>query len=144
MSRSSPFRVASKIPTIGSLCLLPFQLVLSDLSCEENEMCANYADQHSDGWYIWFLLMILLVVLLCGVVLLCLRSWLKRCRIDDPPRRTVAVFAVGDLDLMYETDMTGSPTSGIGLPTPNTELGPAPCFSALGPPPPYEETLKTS
>lgn len=43
-----------------------------------------------------------------------------------------------------ETEMAGSPTSGIGLPAPNTELGPAPCFSALGPPPPYEETLKTS
>ncbi|KAM7321869.1 hypothetical protein ACRRTK_018710 [Alexandromys fortis] len=157
--------------------------------------CANYDDQHSDGWYIWFLMMILLVVLLCGLVLLCLQSWLKRCRIDDPPRRTVAVFAVGDLDLIYEmveifppkfyfltqlskeflikinltnsqklgtvwnfqyikhkskrlcrreTEMAGSPTSGIGLPAPNTELGPAPCFSALGPPPPYEETLKTS
>lgn len=48
-----------------------------------------------------FLMMILLVVLLCGLVLLCLQSWLKRCRIDDPPRRTVAVFAVGDLDLIY-------------------------------------------
>lgn len=46
-------------------------------------------------------MMILLVVLLCGVVLFCLQSWLKRCRIDDPPRRTVAVFAVGDLDLIY-------------------------------------------
>ncbi|CAO2631462.1 Transmembrane protein 207 [Lemmus lemmus] len=88
--------------------------------------------------------MIFLVVLLCGVVLLCLRSWLKRCRTDDSPRRTVAVFAVGDLDLIYETEMAGSSTSGIGLPAPNTELGPAPCFNALGPPPPYEETLKTS
>lgn len=45
--------------------------------------------------------MILLVVLLCVVVFLCLRSWLKRCRIDDSPRRTVAVFAVGDLDFIY-------------------------------------------
>nr|XP_048309874.1 transmembrane protein 207 [Myodes glareolus] len=143
MSRSSPFCVTSKIATIGSLCLLPFQLVLSDLSCEENEMCANYDDQHSDGWYIWFLLMILLVVLLCVVVFLCLRSWLKRCRIDDSPRRTVAVFAVGDLDFIYETEMAGSPTPGIGL-VPNTELSPAPCFSALGPPPLYEETLITS
>lgn len=56
----------------------------------------------------------------------------------------MAVFAVGDLDLIYETEMAGSPTSGICLPAPNTELSPAPCFSALGPPPPYEETLITS
>lgn len=45
--------------------------------------------------------------------------------------------------LFPETEMAGSPTPGIGL-APNAELSPAPCFSALGPPPPYEETLITS
>ncbi|XP_028730991.1 transmembrane protein 207 [Peromyscus leucopus] len=143
MSRSSSFWATSKIPTAGSLCLPLFQLVLSDLSCEENEMCVNYDNQHPDGWYIWFLLLIFLAVLLCGVVLLCLQCWLKRCRTDSP-RRTVAVFAIGDLDLIFGTEMAGSPRAGICLPTPNTELCQAPCFGALGPPPPYEEAPKTS
>ncbi|XP_007640752.1 transmembrane protein 207 [Cricetulus griseus] len=143
MSRSSPFRVTSKIPTTGSLCLPLFQLVLSDVSCEENETCVNYNDQHPDAWYIWFLLWIFLVVLLCGIVLLCLRCWLKRCRIDHP-RRTMAVFAIGDLDLIHGTEMAGNPSVRISLPTPNTELCPALRFGDLGPPPPYEETLKTS
>lgn len=46
------------------------------------------------------LLLIVVVVLLCGVVLFCLQCWLKRCGIDRP-RRTMAVFAVGDLDPVY-------------------------------------------
>uniref|UniRef100_A0A8C6GNN9 Transmembrane protein 207 n=1 Tax=Mus spicilegus TaxID=10103 RepID=A0A8C6GNN9_MUSSI len=143
MSTSSPFRVASKIITAGCLCLPLFQRVLSDLSCEENEMCVNYDERYPDGWYIWFFLLIFLVVLLCGVVLFCLQCWLKRCGIN-PPRRTMAVFAVGDLDPVYGAEMAGSPTSGICHPTQNTELCSAPCFGALGPPPPYEEILKAN
>ncbi|XP_021517146.1 transmembrane protein 207 [Meriones unguiculatus] len=143
MSRSSVYRVASKIPTTGSLCLPLFQLVLSDLSCEENEMCVNYDEQHLGGWYIWFLLLIFFMVLLCGAVLFCLQCWLKRCQFD-PPRRTMAVFAVEDLDSIYGTEMIGSSTAGACFPAQNTELFPAPCFGALGPPPPYEEILKAN
>lgn len=47
-----------------------------------------------------FLLLIFLVVLLCGTVLCCLQCWLRRPRIGCP-RRTLAVFAVGDLDPVY-------------------------------------------
>lgn len=47
-----------------------------------------------------FLLLIFLVALLCGVVFLCLHCWLRRPRMDSP-RRTMAVFAVGDLDPVY-------------------------------------------
>ncbi|XP_051006492.1 transmembrane protein 207 [Acomys russatus] len=118
-----------------------FQLVHSDLSCEENEMCVNYDHEHPDRWYIWFLLLIFLVIFLCGVVLFCLQCWLKRCRID-PPRRTMTVFALGDVDPIYGTEMAASPTAGICLPTHSSELHPSPCFVALGPPPPYEEILK--
>ncbi|EDL78119.1 rCG36711 [Rattus norvegicus] len=143
MSRSSPFRVGSKIPTMGYLCLPLFQLALSNLSCEDNEMCVNYDEQYPDGWSIWLLLLTVVVVLLCGVVLFCLQCWLKSCG-TDRPRRTMAVFAVGDLDPVYGAEMAGSPTAGICLPTQNTELCPAPSLGALGPPPPYEEILKTN
>ncbi|KAL1788124.1 transmembrane protein 207 [Sigmodon hispidus] len=143
MSRSGPFHVTSKIATTGSLCSLLFQLVLSDLSCEENEMCTNYGDQHPNDWCIWLLLLIFLVILLCGVVLLCLQCWLKRCR-SDVPGRTMAVFAIGDLDLIYGAEMDENPTAGMCLPSPNPELCPALCFGELGPPPAYEETLKSS
>ncbi|XP_054537308.1 transmembrane protein 207 isoform X1 [Pan troglodytes] len=102
MSRSRLFSVTSAISTIGILCLPLFQLVLSDLPCEEDEMCVSYNDQHPDGWYIWILLLLVLVAaLLCGAVVLCLQCWLRRPRIDFH-RRTMAVFAVGDLDSIYD------------------------------------------
>lgn len=105
--------------------------------------CVNYDEQYPDGWSIWLLLLTVVVVLLCGVVLFCLQCWLKSCG-TDRPRRTMAVFAVGDLDPVYGAEMAGSPTAGICLPTQNTELCPAPSLGALGPPPPYEEILKTN
>ncbi|XP_058441038.1 transmembrane protein 207 isoform X1 [Marmota monax] len=131
-------------------------------------LCLNYTDQHPNDWYIWFLLLIFLVSLLCGVVLFCLQCWLKRSRMDSP-RRTMAVFAVGDLDSICEnrdpgvpavikcecsdpergrrlergTEAAVSPTLGIHLQTQNLEQYPVPCFDTLGPPPPYEETPKT-
>ncbi|KAM5333955.1 transmembrane protein 207 isoform 5-T5 [Glossophaga mutica] len=105
-----------------------FQLVLSDPPCEENEM---------------ILLLIFLVALLCGAVLFCLQRWLRRCRVGSP-RRTMAVFAVGDLDSVYGTEAAVSPTAGIHLQTQIPTLYPAACFNTLGPPPPYEEILKSS
>nr|XP_045006576.1 transmembrane protein 207 isoform X2 [Jaculus jaculus] len=123
MSRFRPFRVTSTVSTTGALCLPLFQLVLSDPPCEDNEM---------------FLLLIFLVALLCGIVLFCLQCWLKKSRRDNP-RCTVAIFAVGDLDPIYGTEAAGSP-----LQTQNAGLHPIPCFGTLGPPPPYEDILKTS
>nr|XP_019598700.1 PREDICTED: transmembrane protein 207 [Rhinolophus sinicus] len=143
MSRSRPFSFTSVISKTGTLCLPLFQLVLSDSPCEENEMCINYKDQYPDDWYIWFLLLIFLVALLCGTVLCCLQRWLRRPQIGCP-RRTLAVFAVGDLDPVYGTEAAVNPAVGIHLQTQNPELYPVPCFSNLGPPPPYEEILKSS
>ncbi|XP_007934226.1 transmembrane protein 207 [Orycteropus afer afer] len=117
-----------------------FQLVLSDPSCEENETCINYNNQHPNGWYIWFLLLIFLLALLCGAVLCCLQCCLKRSQVVSP-RRTMAVFAIGDLDHVYGTEAAVSPNIGIHLQCQNPELYSIPCF---GPPPPYEEILKTS
>ncbi|CAD7690895.1 unnamed protein product [Nyctereutes procyonoides] len=143
MLGSRPFSFTSVISKTGTSCLLLFQLVLSDPPCEENEMCVNYKDQYTNGWYIWFVLLIFLVALLCGVVFLCLHCWLRRPRMDSP-RRTMAVFAVGDLDPVYGTEVAVNPTVGIHLHTQNPELYPAPCFGTVGPPPPYEEILKSS
>nr|XP_055237407.1 transmembrane protein 207 [Gorilla gorilla gorilla] len=145
MSRSRLFSVTSAISTIGILCLPLFQLVLSDLPREEDEMCVNYNDQHPDGWHIWILLLVLVAALLCGAMVLCLQCWLRRSRIDSH-RRTMAVFAVGDLDSTYGTEAAVSPTVGIHLQTQTPDLYPvpAPCFGPLGSPPPYEEILKTS
>ncbi|XP_048202908.1 transmembrane protein 207 isoform X3 [Perognathus longimembris pacificus] len=127
----------------GSYCSKHvFQLVLSDLLCEENEMCVNY-DEHPNVWYIWFLLLIFLAALLCGVVLFCLQCWLKGPMIL-PQRRTMAVFAVGDLDNIYETEAAVRPTVGAHLHTQNHDLYPLPCFGTLDSPPPYEEIIKTS
>ncbi|XP_048202907.1 transmembrane protein 207 isoform X2 [Perognathus longimembris pacificus] len=142
MSRSRGFRVTAVISAVGTLCTPLFQLVLSDLLCEENEMCVNY-DEHPNVWYIWFLLLIFLAALLCGVVLFCLQCWLKGPMIL-PQRRTMAVFAVGDLDNIYETEAAVRPTVGAHLHTQNHDLYPLPCFGTLDSPPPYEEIIKTS
>ncbi|XP_036208342.1 transmembrane protein 207 isoform X2 [Myotis myotis] len=149
MSRSSPFSFTSVISKTGTWCLPLFQLVLSDPPCEENEM---------------FLLLIFLVALLCGAVLFCLPCWLRRCGIGSS-RRTVAVFAVGDLDPVYElgpsaltaasrspvflrrpggTEAAVNPAVGIHLPTQNPELYHVSSFNTSGAPPPYEEILKSS
>ncbi|XP_037672605.1 transmembrane protein 207 [Choloepus didactylus] len=105
--------------------------------------CKNYNDQHPNGWYIWFLLLIFLVALLFGAVLFCLHCWLKRPRISSP-RCTMAVFAVGDLDPAYGIEAAVSPTVGIHLQIQNPELYHFPCFGTLGLPPPYEEIHKIS
>ncbi|XP_059866128.1 transmembrane protein 207 [Lagenorhynchus albirostris] len=144
MSRSRLLSVTSMVSKTGILCLPLFQLVLSDSPCEENEMCTNYKDQYTNGWYIWFLLLIFLVALLCGAVLFCLQCWLRKLQ-NGPRRRTMAVFAVGDLDPVYGTEAAVNPTGiGMHLQTQNPELYHVPCFGALGPPPPYEKILKSS
>ncbi|XP_012304404.2 transmembrane protein 207 [Aotus nancymaae] len=143
MSRSRLFSVTSVISTIGILCLLLFQLVLLDLPCEEDEMCVNYNDRHPNGWYIWILLLVFMATLLCGAVVLCFQCWLRRPRIDSH-RRTMAVFAVGDLDSIYGTEAAVSPTVGIHLQTQIPDLYPVPYEEILGSPPPYEDIIKTS
>ncbi|XP_036705475.1 transmembrane protein 207 isoform X2 [Balaenoptera musculus] len=143
MSRSRLLSVTSVVSKTGILCLPLFQLVLLDSPCEENKMCTNYKDQYTSGWYIWFLLLIFLVALLCGAVLFCLQWWLRKLQ-NGPRRRTMAVFAVGDLDPVYGTEAAVNPTVGMHLQTQNPELYHVPCFGALGPPPPYEKILKSS
>ncbi|XP_006188934.1 transmembrane protein 207 [Camelus dromedarius] len=143
MSRSRPLSVTSVISKPGILCLPLFQLVLSDLPCEENEMCTSYKDQYANGWYIWFLLLVFLVTLLCGIVFFCLQCWLRPPQ-NGSARRTMAVFAVGDLDPVNGTEAAVNPNVGIHLRTQNPQLYPVPCFGTLGPPPPYEEILKST
>ncbi|XP_004675465.1 PREDICTED: transmembrane protein 207 [Condylura cristata] len=142
MLRSRPLSFASVISKTGTLYLPLFQLVLSDSPCEENEMCLKYKDQYPHDWYIWFLLLICLVALLFGVVLFCFQCWL-RPQVGSP-RRTMAVFAVGDLDPVSGMETAVSPTVGIHLQTQNPEQYHVPCHITLGPPPPYEETLKST
>ncbi|XP_066097332.1 transmembrane protein 207 [Saccopteryx bilineata] len=143
MFRSRPFSFTSVICKTGTLCWPLFQLVLSDPQCEEYEMCINYKDQYPDDWYIWFLLLVVLVALICGAVLFCLHCWLRSHRIGSS-RRTVAVFAIGDVDSVYGTEAGVNPTVGIHLQTQNPDLYPVPCFNTSRPPPPYEEISKTS
>ncbi|XP_059247269.1 transmembrane protein 207 isoform X1 [Mustela nigripes] len=105
-----PFSFTSVISKAGTSCLPLFQLVLSDPPCEENEMCINYKDRYTRDWYIWFLLLIFLMTLLCGVMFFCLQCWLRRPRMESPSR-TMAVFAVGDLDPVYGYKKYGRSTS---------------------------------
>ncbi|XP_068824736.1 transmembrane protein 207 [Capricornis sumatraensis] len=112
---------------------------LADIyECFQVEKCINSKDHYTNGWYIWFLLLIFLVALLCGTVIFCLQCCLRRFK-NGPQRRTMAVFAVGDMDSIYGTEAAVTPTVGMHLHTQNPELFHVPCFGVLGPPPPYEE-----
>ncbi|KAM9088231.1 transmembrane protein 207 isoform 3-T3 [Megaptera novaeangliae] len=142
MSRSRLLSVTSVVSKTGILCLPLFQLVLSDSPCEENKML-NSSQNSIREMERRFLLLIFLVALLCGAVLFCLQWWLRKLQ-NGPRRRTMAVFAVGDLDPVYGTEAAVNPTVGMHLQTQNPELYHVPCFGALGPPPPYEKILKSS
>ncbi|KAF5922258.1 hypothetical protein HPG69_007146, partial [Diceros bicornis minor] len=102
---SRHFSFTSVISKTGTLCLPLFQLVLSDIPCEENEMLS---------------LLIFLVALLCGAVFFCLQCWLRRPQMGSS-RRTMTVFAVGDLDPVYGTEAAVNPPIGIHLQTQNRE-----------------------
>ncbi|XP_042524461.1 transmembrane protein 207 isoform X1 [Dipodomys spectabilis] len=164
MSRTRCFSVTSVISAMGTLCTPLFQL-LSRVSLQmfaslvvkeaqgqcpglefkpqDWQWCINYNDERPNMWYIWFLLLIFLVALLCGVVLFCFQCWLKGPTIHFR-RRTRAVFAIGDLDPIYGTEAAVRPTVGAHLHTQNHDLYPVPCFGTLDSPPPYEEITKTS
>lgn len=72
-----------------------------------------------------------------------LLQWSKKGQISSPP--CTARHLGDDTPSFFPgAEMAGSPTSGICHPTQNTELCSAPCFGALGPPPPYEEILKAN
>ncbi|KAL8188311.1 UNVERIFIED_CONTAM: hypothetical protein K2H54_065365 [Gekko kuhli] len=88
-----------------------------------------------------FLAMILLCVALC-----CLQQWLTRCR-RISSQRTVAVFALSDVDLVYENDVAPPRDAAAqGLPPPPSLERGSSCArsdtAGNGPPPSYEETVK--
>ncbi|XP_075794382.1 transmembrane protein 207 isoform X2 [Pelodiscus sinensis] len=88
-------------------------------------------------------LLLLAMTLSCGF-LFCMQCWLKR-RSSFPCRRTLAVFALSDADSLGEA----SPRAFSGAHTcpPNPELGPSTTPHAIpggaGPPPSYEDIMKT-
>ncbi|XP_074046746.1 transmembrane protein 207 isoform X3 [Macrotis lagotis] len=88
---------ASLLSRIGAVGLLLFQLVSPDPTCEENEMCMSQDEEPLSDWYIWCLMLLSLITILCCLVLLCLQCWLKRSH-PCPPGRTVAVFAINDIE----------------------------------------------
>ncbi|XP_023556673.1 transmembrane protein 207 [Octodon degus] len=87
------------------------------------------------------LFVIFFVAFVCGVLLFCVHHWLKTRRIHSTTR-TMAVFAVGDLDINCGTEGAVSPTVGFHFQTQKPACHPIPCFGTLGPPPSYEDVLK--
>ncbi|XP_058412101.1 transmembrane protein 207 [Diceros bicornis minor] len=127
-------------------CLHPIPLSSCPPSRKQEKLLTSlHAPPHrsSASSEIRLSLLIFLVALLCGAVFFCLQCWLRRPQMGSP-RRTMTVFAVGDLDPVYGTEAAVNPPIGIHLQTQNRELYPVSCFGTLGPPPPYEEILKSS
>nr|XP_020820494.1 transmembrane protein 207 isoform X2 [Phascolarctos cinereus] len=119
------------------------KLVSPDPTCEENETCVGQDQQPLSGWYIWSLMLIILVTIICCMVLLCLQHWLKRSH-PCLPQRTVAVFAVNDIESISGREAVMAPTVRGDLHSPYPELHSPSCIVPLGPPPPYEDAQKTS
>ncbi|XP_074046745.1 transmembrane protein 207 isoform X2 [Macrotis lagotis] len=116
------------------------ELVSPDPTCEENEMCMSQDEEPLSDWYIWCLMLLSLITILCCLVLLCLQCWLKRSH-PCPPGRTVAVFAINDIETISGRETVTDPT--VDLRSPHHELYPE-SSTPLGPPPPYEDGQKTS
>uniref|UniRef100_A0A6I8NL68 Transmembrane protein 207 n=1 Tax=Ornithorhynchus anatinus TaxID=9258 RepID=A0A6I8NL68_ORNAN len=94
----------SLISKTGILCLILFQFVSSDPPCEENEPCINYNEHLPSAWLIWLFMLLFPAALLCCGILFCLQCWIKRTS-QGSTGRTVAVFALNDLDSIYETQV---------------------------------------
>ncbi|XP_028925698.1 transmembrane protein 207 isoform X3 [Ornithorhynchus anatinus] len=118
----------SLISKTGILCLILFQFVSSDPPCEENEPL--------------FMLLFPAALLCCGI-LFCLQCWIKRTS-QGSTGRTVAVFALNDLDSIYETTVPWDQFSRVCLHSQSVGLCPASDCSAERPPPSYEDLKKTS
>ncbi|XP_043847854.1 transmembrane protein 207 [Dromiciops gliroides] len=126
----------------GAVGFMLFQLVSPDPTCEENETCVNQDEQPLSPWYIWCLMLLSLVTIVSCVVLVCLQCWLKRCY-PCPTGRTVAVFAVNDIEFTSGREAVPGPTASVDLHSPHSEMYPVSCIVPFSPPPPYEDTQKT-
>ncbi|XP_036609209.1 transmembrane protein 207 [Trichosurus vulpecula] len=136
-------RFTSLLSRTAAVGLMLLQLVSPDPTCEENETCVGQDEQPLSGWYIWCFMLITLISITCCMVLACLRCWLKRSR-PCLPGRTVAVFAVNDIESISGREAVTSPTGSADLHSPHLVLYPQSCIVPLGPPPPYEDAQKTS
>ncbi|XP_038604716.1 transmembrane protein 207 [Tachyglossus aculeatus] len=137
---SSSMSVNSKT---GILCLILLQFVSSDPPCEENEPCINYNDHLPSAWLIWLFMLLFPAALLCCGMLFCLQCWIKRTS-QGSAGRTVAVFAISDLDSIYETAVPQNPFPRVCLHSHSVGLCPVSNCSAVRPPPSYEDLKKTS
>ncbi|XP_028925696.1 transmembrane protein 207 isoform X1 [Ornithorhynchus anatinus] len=133
----------SLISKTGILCLILFQFVSSDPPCEENEPCINYNEHLPSAWLIWLFMLLFPAALLCCGILFCLQCWIKRTS-QGSTGRTVAVFALNDLDSIYETTVPWDQFSRVCLHSQSVGLCPASDCSAERPPPSYEDLKKTS
>ncbi|XP_072477155.1 transmembrane protein 207 [Notamacropus eugenii] len=125
----------------GVLMLL--QPVSPDPTCEENEICVGQDEQPLSDWYIWCFMLITVIAIICCMVLACLQCWLKRSH-PCLPGRTVAVFAVSDIESISGREAVTGPAASDDLHSPPLVLCPPSCIVPLGPPPPYEDVQKTS
>ncbi|XP_044525442.1 transmembrane protein 207 [Gracilinanus agilis] len=110
---------------------------------QQPSRCVSSDEQPLNGWYIWWLMLLSLISIICCMVLICLHCWLKRSH-SRSSGRTVAVFAVSDIESISGTESVTNPTARLDLHSPDPELYSGSCIIPLGPPPPYEDTQKTS
>ncbi|XP_068939737.1 transmembrane protein 207 [Petaurus breviceps papuanus] len=136
-------RLTSLLSRTAAVGLMLSQLASPDPTCEENEGCVGQGEQPLSGWYIWCLVGITLIAIVCCMVLTCLRCWLKRSH-PCLPGRTVAVFGASDIEFISGREPVVGPAANEDLHSPHLVLYPPSCIVPLGPPPPYEDSQKIS
>uniref|UniRef100_A0A8C8VNS5 Transmembrane protein 207 n=1 Tax=Pelusios castaneus TaxID=367368 RepID=A0A8C8VNS5_9SAUR len=108
--------------------------------------CANYNEESLGVWYVWLLLLFFLAMILSCGILFCLQCWLNR-QSSSPTQRTLAVFALSDVDSLSGYEAFPCAFSGVPALSPNPEPGPFPALHfhtrGSGSPPFYEDIIKT-
>ncbi|XP_051778224.1 transmembrane protein 207-like [Erpetoichthys calabaricus] len=125
----------------GLLLTAFLQVVLGDNSCETKQMCTEVGGEQI--WYIWFCLALLTLLVLCLVLLCCIRTWLLRQN-HLATTRTLTVLALNDSDSIYVSESSQFPHPGSKIHCRPSEVstvytGTQDCT----PPPSYEEVMKT-
>ncbi|XP_058858376.1 transmembrane protein 52-like [Acipenser ruthenus] len=137
---------------------LQVSFTTGDEECEEHNTCQSQGVKWTNLWYVWLILLAILVLLLCGVIVSCVKFC---CRKEKPPVQTltelpceISVVAMDDQSTVHSRSTVASfnsvqlpPDRYVPFPFGQVNKGFAPPpynLYALEMPPPYDEALKMS
>ncbi|XP_041129940.1 transmembrane protein 52-like [Polyodon spathula] len=138
------------------ILFLQASFTTAEKECEDPKTCQSENFKWSSLWYVWLILLTVLALLLCGIIVSCVKFC---CKKDKPPGQTLTEhpceIAIVGMDNQSTVDSRSTITSfnSAQLPTDsqlpfpfgqvNRGFAPPPYnLYALEMPPPYDEALK--